>query len=620
MGTTNQPKTPNRETETKLAEILDKVRKEPTHLNYWNAYKQIQKLDLKTAEAPSEKRIRIALLSSFTIDPLGMYLDVKCRLVGLYPEVYIAPFNQYRQEIVDTGSRLYSFKPDIVIIAVEAQTLLPQDFFPNYLKIPKQEKEARITEIIDLFRTLTSTLASKSSALILINDFTVPSFSPLGILDDKVDLGVKDFFRTLNKQLAELYASDKQAYIVDFEGVAGKHGKNRCVNPEMYYRGSFALSESFLSVISDEYMAYIKALKNLSKKCIVLDLDNTLWGGIIGEDGFEGIKIGKDPPGNAYVDFQRLLLSYYNRGIILAVNSKNNYEDAIKVIREHPNMILREKHFAAMRINWQDKVQNMIELAKEINISLESMAFIDENPHERERVKQALNQVLVVDLPSSPYLYRQTVQELNDFNTLSLTEEDKKRGEMYYASRMRSELQKSAPSLEGFLKSLETKAIIGHANTFSLPRITSLVNKTNQFNLTTRRYAANEIEKMATERNKYNIYTMQVTDKFGDEGIVGAAIVKKEPKTWIIDSFLMSCRVIGRKLETALLANVVADARKNGVSKIIGEYIPTKKNEPAKTFYYDHGFTKQREHEWILDLTKSTVNMPTTVEIKVEQP
>ena len=619
MNSQNSPKaTTGAESGLKLAEILDKVRKEPTHLNYWNAHKRIQKLNLETTDIRNEKRIRIALLSSFTIDPLSIYLDIECRLAGLHPEIYVAPFNQYRQEILDTNAKLYGFKPDLVILAVEAQSLLPEKFLSDYFRIPKQEKERQLAEIIHMFKTLISLLSSRSSALILINNFMIPSFTSLGILDDKLDLGIKEFFGALNKRLAELYTSDRQVYVVDFEGAAGKHGKIHCINYEMFYRGSFALSESFLPVISREYMGYIKALRNLSRKCIVLDLDNTLWGGIIGEDGFEGIQLGRDPPGNAFVDFQRLLLGYFNRGIILALNSKNNYEDAIKVIRDHPHMILREQHFAAMRINWQDKVQNMIELAKEINIGLDTMVFFDENTHEREHVRQALGQVLVVDLPSSPYLYRQALQELNDFNTLTLTEEDKKRGEMYYASRKRSELQKTTISLEDFLKSLEMKATIKEADDFALPRVTSLVNKTNQFNTTTKRYTINEIEKMKHERNRFSLYTMQVTDKFGDEGIVGVAIIKKESETWIIDSFLMSCRIIGRKLETAFLATIAADAKKNGISTIIGEYIPTKKNEPAKTFYSNHGFMRQTGSKWILDLTKHTVDAPQEVEIRVE--
>jgi len=605
---------------SQLKEILDLIRKEPTHLNYWNAYKRIQRLNLEALDVPNEKRIKVALLSSFTIDPLAVYIDIKSRLAGLYPEIYIGPFNQYQQEILDEGSKLYAFKPDVVVLAVQAESLLGEDFYSGFMKF--SEKEQHRAEIIDQLKKLLSLLTSRTKALVLMNNFMVPSFTPLGILDNKMDMGLKSFFYGLNQRLTDLYRESNQVYVVDLEGVASKHGKSRCLNYQMYYMGSFGLSESFLPVVAEEYMGYIKALKNLTRKCIVLDLDNILWGGIIGEDGFDGIKLGKDSPGNAYVDFQRLLLSYYNRGIILAINSKNNYEDAIKVIREHPYMVLREKHFATMRINWQDKVQNMIELAKEINIGLDSMAFVDDNPREREQIKQALPQILVVDMPSSPFLYRQALEDLNDFNVLALTEEDKMRGEMYYARKMREELRESMTSVEDFLKSLEMKIVIKYADDFNLPRIARMVNKTNQFNLTTRRYTDVEIKKMREKREEFSIYSLQVIDKFGDEGIVGVAIVRKEPQTWILDSFLMSCRVIGRKVETAFLAKIVADAKKEGISTIIGEYIPTQKNAPVKDFYPDHGFEKFLQEgdlsKWRLDLTQSTVKMPKWLEVQDE--
>jgi FkbH-like protein len=610
----------NEASQKQLEQLLNQVRKEPTHINYWNAHKRIQKLDLKSLKVPDEKRVRVALLSSFTIDPLATYLDIKSRLSGLYPEIYVAPFNQFQQEILDENSGVYAFKPDLVILAVQADVLVNKSFYSEFVKLPDVEQHQ--AEILKRFQVLLSTLTAKTEALVLVNNFVVPSFTPFGILDNKTDNGFRSFFSKLNERIAELYKKSRQVYVVDLEAAAGKHGKSRCIDPKLYYRGSFVFSESFLPVIADEYMGYIKALKNLTRKCIVLDLDNVMWGGIIGEDGIEGIQLGTDSPGNAYKDFQRTLLSYYNRGILLAINSKNNPEDALKAIREHPHMLLREKHFAAMRINWQNKVQNMTELAKEINIGLDSMAFIDDNPREREQMKQALPQVMVVDMPSSPFLYRQTLESLNDFNVLALTEEDKKRGEMYQAKKKREELRESITSMDDFLKSLEMKIVIKNADDLGLPRVVRMVNKTNQFNLTTRRYTDAEIRKMKEAKDVFEIYSLQVSDKFGDEGIVGVAIVRKEPKQWILDSFLLSCRVIGRKVETAFLARIVADAKKQGVSTIIGEYIPTQKNAPVKNFYSSHDLKELgREgnmYRWKLDLTKHTVKTPEWMEVKNE--
>jgi len=605
---------------SQLEQLLDQVRKEPTHLNYWNVHKRIQKLDLDALKVQDEKRIRVALLSSFTIDPLSIYIDIKSRLAQLHPEIYVASFNQYQQEILDENSRLYAFKPDVIILAVQADVLLNENVYSEFVKLSDVGQYQ--TEIINRFQALLSTLTARTNALVLVNNFMVPSFTPFGILDNKADSGFRSFFYGLNERLADVYKKSRQVYVVDLEAAASKHGKSRCLDPKLYYRGSFVFSESFLPVIADEYMGYIKALKNLTRKCIVLDLDNVMWGGIIGEEGIEGIQLGNDSPGNAYKDFQRVLLSYYNRGVLLVINSKNNPEDALKAIREHPHMLLREKHFAAIRINWQNKVQNMIELAKQINIGLDSIVFVDDNPREREQMKQSLPQVLVVDMPSSPFLYRQTLENLNDFNVLSLTEEDKKRGEMYHARKKREELRESISSLEDFLKSLEIKAVIKKADEFSLPRIVRMVNKTNQFNLTTRRYTDAEIRKMKEAKNEFEIYGLQVSDKFGDEGIVGVAIIRKEPKMWTLDSFLLSCRVIGRKVETAFLAKITADAKEQGVSRLVGEYIPTPKNAPVKNFYSSHDFKELAQegnlYRWKLDLIKFTVEMPEWMEVKNE--
>lgn len=606
--------------ESQLNNILMMVRREPTYVNYWNAYRRIQSLHLKTLPIADEKRIRIALLSSFTIEPLAAYLDIGARLIDLSPEIYVGPFNQYSQEILSDNSALYRSDPDMIIFAIHAESLLDRNFLQSFVGLSGSEKTSNQTEIIDHLSVLLSKLAAKSRALILVNNFIVPQFSPLGILDNKADMGLREFVQGLNRMLADLYRTSRQIYVVDLERLASGHGKARCLDPKMYYRGACFFSESFLPVVAEEYLVYAKALKSLVRKCIVLDLDNVLWGGILGEDGPAGIRLGGDPTGNAYLDFQRLLLSYYNRGIILAINSKNNYDEAISVIREHPGMILRENHFASLKINWEDKVENMIAISNELDIGLDSMVFVDDSVQERERVRRALPQVLVVDLSASPFEYCQSLQAVGDFNALVLSDEDKRRGEMYYARKERRQLMRTVDSLEEFLVSLDMVVEIKNADGFSIPRITSLVSRTNQFNLTTRRYSQSEIEEMSNNRQKFLIYTLSVTDRFGDEGIVGVAIVRKEERMWVIDSFLMSCRVIGRKIETALLARLVEDAQKSGVSYLVGEYNPSGRNEPARPFYEIHGFTMIQEDKrlvrWRLDLKASTVKTPGWVKIK----
>lgn len=609
-------------TEIMLKEILEVVRKEPTYLNYWNAYRRIQRLNLADLETPEERKIRIALLSSFTIDTLAMYLDIESRLIGLKPTIYVGPFNQYAQEILDDNSKLYKFNPDVIIIAIHAEALLDENFTTNFVTFPQDEKIHLQEDILNNLKALLSKLTLKTKALILLNNLVVPCFSPLGILDNKMDVGLIEFFQELNKKLSDLYRMSRQIYVVDVDRLVSWHGKANFKNPEMYYRGAILFSETFLPVIAKEYMGYIKALKNLTRKCIVLDLDNVLWGGILGEDGFDGIKLGDGPMGRAYVDFQRLLLSYYNRGIILAINSKNNYDEAMKVIREHPNMVLKEKHFASIQINWRDKVENMINISKDLDIGLESMIFIDDSPQERERMKMALPQVLVIDLPSSPFRYCQALQSINDLNTLTFSDEDKRRGEMYYARRRRKQLMEIKGTLEEFLKSLDMSVEIKYADAFTTPRITSLINRTNQFNLTARRYTQFEVEEMITKPDKFQVYSLRVSDKFGDEGIVGVAIIRKDGDIWMIDSFLLSCRVIGRKIETIFLAKIIEDAKKNGVSILIGEYIPTGRNSLVKSFYKEHGFEKMCEEEnvirWWINPKTSKIIIPEWVKVQYD--
>ncbi|MEA2070416.1 MAG: HAD-IIIC family phosphatase [Asgard group archaeon] len=576
-------------------ELLELVRKEPSYSNYWNVYKRIQKLDFSDVEIEDKQKVRIALLSSFTIDPLATFLDVDCRLEGLFPELYIGPFNRYQDLIINQKSELYDFNADVIFFFVRLESLLNEDFKVKFARMSESELEDEIERIINHLNYLLTTLTDNTNALVVFSNFIVPVFSPLGIQDNKRKIGMKRFYKIINDKLEKMFRDSQQVFIFDFDESASKFGKEDYINYPNYYRGAMLLNEDFLPTVSYDLMGYIKALKGKSKKCIVLDLDNTLWGGIIGEDGMNGIKLNPSYPGNEYIDFQKTILSFYNRGVILAVNSKNNEADALEVFQDHPYMQIQENHLASYRINWQDKVQNLIELANDINIGIDSMVFFDDNPVERARVKESIPEVLVVEMPESSTLYRKTLESLNDFDLLSLTKEDLSRGELYYKRRKRKHLKQEVQDIDEFIKTLEIVATIKQADSFSLPRVTALLNKTNQFNLTTKRYTATEVEEMHTDNESFNIYTLHVEDKFGDEGIVGVALIRKDQKEWVIDSFLMSCRVIGRKVETAFLYKVINDAVKEDVEIIKAKYIPTKKNPLVKDFFKDHDFKLEEE-------------------------
>jgi FkbH-like protein len=333
-----------------------------------------------------------------------------------------------------------------------------------------------------------------------------------------------------------------------------------------------------------------------------LDLDNTLWGGIVGEDGFEGIKLGDDPIGRAYVEFQRHLLALNQRGIILAINSKNNFDDAIEVIRNHPNMILKEDNFACFRINWNDKMVNIKEIAEELNIGLDSIVFFDDDPINRDYMRSTLPQVLTVELSDSSS-YSETLKSMNDFQVLKITNEDIKRSKMYLDQRKRTELQNQVGNLQDFLKQLNISVKIKKADEYTIPRISQLTLKTNQFNLTTRRYQEEDIRKFVNEKNKI-VECAQIQDKFGDNGITCVYIVNKENQhEWLIDSFLLSCRVMGRGVEEALLGQIIKRAKTEGITKVKAEYIKTKKNKPTENFLSDFGFIKNGD-VWIFETHK----------------
>ncbi|MFX1483611.1 MAG: HAD-IIIC family phosphatase [Promethearchaeota archaeon] len=603
-----------------LEEVLKDVRDDPSYLNMWSAYKRIQSMEIHTEN--EEDAFQLAVIGSSTLEPLAACIDVKSRLEGFVPTTFVGGFNTYRQEAMDKGSPLYEINPTVIVLSIDAMSVLDHMFLSGFPRMSEKERNELKKQLVKDVASVAEILETNTSAIILVNNFVVPVFSPLGIADTKQKLGLKRFFEESNLELEGAFAESSRVFVVDLESVASDFGKSRITNWNTWYRGSVPFSEEFSPVLAETYLRYIRAFKGRTKKCIVLDLDNTLWGGIIGEDGIEGIKLGNVSPGIEYVDFQKGLLSLYNRGIILAVCSKNNYDDVIKVFNEHPFQILKEEHFAAMRINWQDKATNISELAEEIGIGLDSMVFFDDSPVERAQVSQAHPKVLVVELPKNPRLYRATLENLHVFDVLSLTKEDMTRGEMYVGKRKRAELETSSESIEDFLRTLELECRIRPVIDFDEPRVVQLLGKTNQFNLTTRRYSDAEVRKYR-DSNDSVVYSMAVTDRFGDEGVVGVAIVKKKDEDWWIDSFLMSCRVIGRSVETALLAKIVRDARADGALRIIGEYIPTKKNLPAADLYKKHGFrmlgdTDSNGTTWALNLDTDTIDVPDWIELMDE--
>ncbi len=547
--------------------------------------------EAKRQGAKGEKVIRIALLSSFTSRGLNEVLKVKCGEIGLRADIYSASYNQIDREMISKESDLQKFKPQITFLLVDRNYIFGKE---GKIKKKKTKKGLDIKE----FQGKLNRFLETTSGIIIVSNLKKEPYSSLGI--NRYKLGEVDESYLFDEWLKKESQKNPRIYDYDMMSFFLKHGEYNVIDDKLRYLGDYYISPSYIPLLGEELMAYVKAYSSKNRKCIVLDLDNTLWGGIVGEDGMENIKLDIRPPGNAFRDFQKYLLGLNKRGIILAINSNNNPADALKVIRKHPLMILKEKNFAAVRINWKDKVSNMKSLAGELNIGMDSMIFIDDSPVNRDLVKKSLPEILVLDLPKDPSLYVRALKDLTDLEVLQLTKEDLKRSEMYYHNRRRKEFREESADMESFLKELKINVTLQKANEFTIPRITQLVNKTNQFNLSSKRYSEEEINQMSSNK-RFLIYSFDVTDKYGDDGTVGAFIIERlDDKTWKIDSFLMSCRVIGRDIEKAVMEFIVKLAKAERTKKIIGIYIPTEKNVLVKDFYKDLGFKQIASEEYEL--------------------
>lgn len=607
-----------------VAAYLAAARAEPSHSTALSIAERLAALAPAQPDTPRERRIRIAIIGSSTLDHVRAYLEVETRQAGLSPEFYVGPFDQYAQEILDPASALYAFAPDVIIMAIHGRAFFP-DLYDNPVDLTVDARRATADEIAGRMAALVAQLVSRTTALVLLHTFATPQYSPFGALDLRDNFGQTALFAAINGALAERVRHDfPSVHLVDEDRVYGRIGKRNVTDPRLWFLARIGIGEGALGALTQEYMRFIKALKGRNRKCLVLDLDNTLWGGVVGEDGPHGIALGQEAPGNAFRAFQEAILSLWKRGIILAINSKNNEADALEVLERHPDMILRPQHFAATRINWLDKVSNLESIAAELNIGLDSMVFVDDNPAECAMVRGRLPHVLTIELPRDPARYRGLLLELTDFDTLVLTEEDRQRGQLYAQRRARQEWEASrGDNLGDYLADLGLEVDVALADAFAIPRIAQLIGKTNQYNLTTRRHSEAQVQAFAASVD-HVVYAVRVKDRFGDHGLVGTAIVARERDVWTVDTLLLSCRVLGRGVETAFLSALVAAAQQDGARTLRGLFAPTAKNAPARDFYRAHGFILVHEdagtQHWELDVRVNGVTPPAWIALQGSQP
>jgi FkbH-like protein len=559
-------------------------------------------------------RIRIAVLSSFTIQPVVPYLDLECRSLRLEPEMYVAPFNTWEREMLGEGSGLQGFDAQIAFLGVAADDLLP-----GLVTSSASELAAVGPVAVDRLLASAARFLSWSSAILVVHALHSAFRDPMGPAAGRDGPGRAEVMAALNARLMEGLRALPRAYSLDLQDVVARRRTGTLDNPKMRHLAGMRLSEHVLGDVAGAYAQFIAPLAGRTRKCVVLDLDNTLWGGIVGEDGPHGVRLGNTSPGSEYREFQEYLLSLTRRGILLAINSKNNAADALEVIRSHDAMILREDSFSAMRINWQSKSSNMLSLADELSLGLDAFVFVDDSDKERSLMRQSLPDVLTPELPRDPARYREALEALPELHVLTVTDADRERTKLYADRRHREHLRVESQTPDDYLGSLGIVAEMATVSERTLARVHQLLQRTNQFNLTGRRYELGTLAARAGEAD-WRIYTSRVSDRFGEHGLVATALVQVTPEVWSIENFVMSCRVIGYGIEDAQLARLSADARAADARWIQGEFVPSAKNAPARDFYSRNHFVPDDDAgervRWRRDLAEGIPSVPAWITVR----
>jgi FkbH-like protein len=562
---------------------------------------------------------RLAILRSFTLEPVVPLLRAAAFVAGVDLTVHLGGFNTYPQEILDTASPLYSFAPDTVILAVQTRDVA-RELWSDYADLAADAVQPAIARSVASFQSCVRTFRQQSVANLIVHALEQPPIPSLGVLDAQTDGGQSAAIRQINDGLRGFCQELRGVYMLDYDSLVARHGYAHWHDESKWLTARMPISASYIMHLAQEWLRFLLPLAGRTAKAVVVDLDNTLWGGVIGEDGMHGIRLGQEYPGAAYQALQRALLDLRRKGILLAVCSKNNLEDAMEVLEKHPDMLLKPEHFAAMRINWSDKTQNLREIAAELNIGIDAIAFLDDNPVERAQVRVDLPEMTVIELPADPSKYADAVRDSPVFERLTLSEEDRRRASFYASGRERANAEQSFESKEDFLRSLEQEAEVVTVGPATLARVAQLTQKTNQFNLTTRRYSEQQISELA-KRPGWQVVSLRLRDRYGDHGLVGVAIVQFGAESCEIDTFLLSCRVIGRSVETALLSHLVETARTRGAQFMRGWFFSTRKNAPAKNFYAQHGFQQESSDSegspWTLDLQKAEIACPEWIKVRV---
>lgn len=529
---------------------------------------------------------RIAILGGSTTSEVKSMLELFLLAQGIEPTFYESGYKRYFEDVQFENPELWNFKPDIVLIHTTWHNLSE---FPQPLE-SEVEVDGRVSREMGRFESMWEKIHVELGAIIIQNNFDLPRLRPLGNLEASESFGSVNFVLRMNAEFAKYARNHSRFLINDILYLSAQVGQAAWFRQSYWYNFHMALSPTASVALGHNVAAIIKSVYGKSKKCLVLDLDNTLWGGVIGDDGLDNLILGKDHPvGEAFLDFQRYVKDLQRRGIILAVCSKNDAENA-KEGFSHPDSVLKLEDFTVFKANWNTKPDNIREIASELNIGLDSIVFVDDNPAERALVQQQLPEVAVPNVGSEVSAFAEILEHERYFEVDKVVQDDLSRAAYYSSNAERSAGQSKFANYGEFLASLEMSAEIASFRPVYLERITQLINKTNQFNLTTRRYTSGEVEAIAQDPSFINLYG-RLSDKFGDNGLVSVLIGQLRDETLRLDLWLMSCRVLKREMECAMFDALIEQCQVRGIRKIVGVYIPSKKNSMVAGHYASFGFS-----------------------------
>jgi len=534
---------------------------------------------------------------------------------GVDAEIYEGPFDAIELEVYDRNSGLYKFQPQVVMVlncvqALRAVFLRPETDAVSFVDATSK-RIARIWEAIQ----------TNIPATIIQSNFVLPYERFFGNFDQKVPESLSATVAAVNSSIAQEARSRGSVLLCDVESVASWLGRQQWFEDRFWDSAKYFCALDCLPYVVNSFVAIVMASLGRIIKCVVVDLDNTLWGGVIGDDGLDGIQISAHGEGEAFYRMQQYLRALKQRGIVLAVCSKNEMANALLPFEKHPEMVLRREDFAAFVANWNDKAVNIRQIKETLNIGFDSMVFLDDNLFERNLVRELVPAVVVPELPEEPADYVRAISELNLFETTSFSAEDAQRTEMYRAQAGRREEQAGFASVEEFLQSLDMRITVGRFDAFHLPRISQLMQRSNQFNLTTRRLSEIECKALMDNADWLPLYA-KLADRLSDHGLISIVTIEVLPDDLAIRDWLMSCRVLGRGVESFLMNRVVKHAQELGLARVTAEYIPTAKNGMVKDFFEQFGFERVAEGtsgaaRWRL-LTKNYEPRPTLMKTAKE--